>query len=698
MAKRSKAGKPGKKTKHIDTPIEKVSPPGLFYRPVIHLLIVVLIGFFSYSNTFHSPFQWDEMTYLEKNQIIKDLHYFMQPSKAQGFPYYSALKSRYIGFLTFALNYRMHGFGVKGYHIVNFSIHLINALLVYFLVILTLQTPYFVSESRGGVTPPLHGSRFTVHNSRLIAFFSSLLFASHPLQTEAVTYVFQRLASLVTLFYLLSIVLYIKGRLKSLSARPSALSPLLFYFLSLVFAVCAMKTKENAFTLPVVITLYEFLFFFGPIQKRLIRLIPLLLTLFIIPLTLIGIDKPAGEIIGQVQDPASLGYQAISRGDYFFTQFRVIVTYIRLLFLPVKQNFDYDYPVYHSFMTPAVITSFLFLFFIFGTSVYLIYKTRHGAAPLSPPLLRGELKGGDLTPIAAFYHLIGFGILWFFITLSIESSIIPIPMLINEYRVYLPSIGAFTAIATGMFMLAERLRNKMPQIRKIAMSAFFLIILALSGATYARNILWMQEIILWEDTAKKSPNKARPHNNLGTFYLNIGRLDESLREFQTALKLRPDYEEAHYNLGTVYLNFKRYDEALKEFQTALKLRPDHAEAHNNSGNAYFNLGRYDEALIEFQTALKLKPDYAEAHNNLGNVHFKQGRISEALKEYQVALMLKPDYVAAHNGLGSVYFRQGRMDEALKEYQIALRLKPDYTDALQNLEIVSKRIKGKEQQK
>jgi hypothetical protein len=109
-----------------------------------------------------------------------------------------------------------------------------------------------------------------------------------------------------------------------------------------------MKTKENAFTLPVIITLYEFLFFSGPLKTRALRLVPFLLTMLIIPLTIMGLKSTAGEIISQIKDPVSLGYQELSRASYFFTQFRVIVTYIRLLFFPVNQNIDYDYPVYHS--------------------------------------------------------------------------------------------------------------------------------------------------------------------------------------------------------------------------------------------------------------------------------------------------------------------------------------------------------------
>ncbi|MBI4824662.1 MAG: hypothetical protein HY805_10620 [Nitrospirae bacterium] len=115
---------------------------GLLEKPLIHLLLIALIGILSYSNTFNVPFQWDEEYLIVQNPIIKDLSYFLEPSKAKGVEYYNALKSRYIGYLTFALNYKLHGLDVRGYHVFNLTIHILNALLVYFLVVLTFKTPY----------------------------------------------------------------------------------------------------------------------------------------------------------------------------------------------------------------------------------------------------------------------------------------------------------------------------------------------------------------------------------------------------------------------------------------------------------------------------------------------------------------------------------------------------------------------------
>jgi hypothetical protein len=198
----------------------------------------------AYSHTFQSPFQWDEEDFIVQNPVVRDLEYFASPSKAKGIDpdYEIFLRTRYVGYLTFALNYQIHGFDVLGYHIVNVTLHILNAVLVYLLVQLTFKTP-FLKET------PLR------NHSGPIALFSALLFVSHPVQTEAVTYIFQRHASFVTLFYVGSLVCYVLWRLRGEAKEASKWERLSVYGLSLLSCVLAMKTKENAFTLPIILSL-----------------------------------------------------------------------------------------------------------------------------------------------------------------------------------------------------------------------------------------------------------------------------------------------------------------------------------------------------------------------------------------------------------------------------------------------------------
>ena len=129
-----------------------------------------------------------------------------------------------------------------------------------------------------------------------------------------------------------------------------------------------MKTKEIAFTLPVVIAVYEFLFFRDTLKRRMLFLAPMLLTMSIIPLTLIYLR---GAISAGEYNLPGVSNVAFSRGEYTLTQFRVIVTYLRLLFMPVNQNFDYDYSVFKSVFDPQVILSLLFLSALLGLGIIM---------------------------------------------------------------------------------------------------------------------------------------------------------------------------------------------------------------------------------------------------------------------------------------------------------------------------------------
>ncbi|MEJ2697438.1 MAG: tetratricopeptide repeat protein [Candidatus Sulfobium sp.] len=690
----------------------------LLRTPLIHILFIAALGFLVYSNTFYSSFHWDDSPQISHNTVIKDIRNFTSNTKGYDFN-----PRRFAGYFSFALNYYLGGGSVTGYHIVNFVIHLINAFLVYFLVMLTFKTPYFsnqqsatgdrqaVPRNNPPLSPPkLRGdegglnfpdSRFTIHDQRpFIALFSALLFVSHPLQTEAVTYIVQRLASLATLFYLLSLVLYIKGRLEVggrgsegesvKSSHPIPHTKYVFYSLSLISAVLAMKTKEIAFTLPVIIVLYEFAFFKSSPKKKLLLLLPVVLTLLIIPLSVLHSGKPLGEILSDVTQQTRV-QTSMSRWDYLMTQAGVITTYLRLIFFPVNQNLDYDYPLYHSLFAPRVFLSLLSLLAVFGLAVYLFYKSRQAGEPASRQEEEKEssLEDGGLMPehgspslrppTSNLYRLISFGIFWFFIALSVESSIIPIVDVIFEHRVYLPSVGLFIAITTGVFVVAGRFKKE-----KVLVAALVLVLALFSGITYARNSVWKNETSLWEDVVRKSPDKARPHSNLGYFYMGEGLLDKAHKELLAALRINPGYVEAHTSLGNVYFLQGKRDDALRELQTALKLNPGYTEAHIDLGNLYSAEGSLDKALGQYEAVLKRNPDHVEAHISLGNVYLMKGRKDEALREYKTALRLSPDDFQAHNNLGNLYFMQGRLDQAIEEYQTALKLNPGADRTRKNL--------------
>jgi len=317
----------GKASRGKEQQASKVSPQktpvspltGLLTQPWTVLLLLSILAILIYSNTFSASFQLDDVTNIGDNLQIRNL---------SNLP---LSESRYVGYLSFALNYHFGQRNVFGYHLVNLLIHITNGFLVYFFVLLLLRIP------QPSLTP--HASPLT--NASGIALATALLFVVHPVQTQAVTYIVQRFASLAALFYLLTVLLYLKWRL----TEPENRHRFLWYAGALLSTILAMKTKEISFTLPLMLILIEVVFFGSPTRKQWIALIPFLLTLLIIPLSHPG-------KIGELEAGFAKGTTEISRLDYLFTQFRVILTYVRLLVLPIHQNVDYDYPISHSLLEP----------------------------------------------------------------------------------------------------------------------------------------------------------------------------------------------------------------------------------------------------------------------------------------------------------------------------------------------------------
>ena len=632
------------------------------------MLLIAVIGFLAYSNTFHAPMQWDEDVFLRENPIIKNLNYFICPATAKGLPFYDGFINRYVGYLTFAINYNLHGFDVTGYHIVNVFIHLINAVLVYLFILVTFRTPY------------LRDSPFSGH-SKAVAFAASLLFVLHPIQTEAVTYIFQRFASLATLFCLLSIVLYAHSRM-SVNVKMRYAS----YALSILSTILAMKTKENAFTVPLIIALYEFCFFGPPpgvsasphprvsLSQRLLYLAPLLLTMFIVPLAIIWTNMGSGKHIQQIMATVAgsgIGYADMPRWPYLFTQFRVIITYLRLMFIPVTQNLIYDYPLYKSFFIPQVMLSFLFLAALFGLGSYLLAK------PQASALETTKNNNNISSPIhrftdSPFLRLIGFGILWFFITLSVESSIIPLPTLIDEYRLYLPSVGFFTALCTALFMLAGRIR--LARERRMMLQLCFLVIAVLFGMTYARNSVWSDKVVFWKDVVEKSPNSTAAYNNLGKAYLEIYQPDKAIEMFDRAISLSPDFGLAWHNRGEAFAEKKEYDRALKEYAMSDAIHKNYM-TYIGIGHAYLEKGNNSLAIKNFSKAFSMNPYSETAQYGIAVCFGRTGKYNEAMQIYGRILHNNPYASDAYRNRGELYMSHKEYIKAIADFTAAVRINP-----------------------
>lgn len=575
---------------------------------LVSVAAVLLLGILCYGNSFDVPFVLDDVTSILTNPLVKTFDF--------------RLKSRILGDLSFALNYRLGGLEPAGYHAVNLALHLLNALLVYLLVQMIFRTPLMAAPPRGGGDD---------RDPVVIGFAAAVLFVAHPLQTQAVTYIVQRVAVMATFCYLGAVLCYGWSRFSRTAATGAGLLGL-----SLLLAVAGVLTKENAVTIPLTIVLFEMTFFRGEPRCRLVKLAWYLVPLVVVPVAMLGRIGFSADLLGAVSRMTAEG-GAPPRLTYLVTQFPVIVSYLRLFVVPVGQNLDHDVPLRSTPLDPVVIASFLLLAAVAAAGVCLRSAAR-----------RGEPGANPAAGLAAF------GIGWLFITLSVESGLIPIRDVMFEHRMYLPSVGLVMAASSGGWWLAIRCvgGDRIRGVRWFVGGGAVLGVV-LAGATVMRNRVWQDEVTLWKDVVAKSPLKARAHGSLGHAYQRSGFPDEALRCYREAVRLAPGDHVARNNLGTLYLGRRQPEAALAQFREAVRSAPASIGANYNLGLALAELGRMGEAEAAYRTAIRLDPRHDGAFNNLGIVLFRQKRFAEAESAFREAVRLSPGNGSASGNLANV---------------------------------------------
>jgi tetratricopeptide (TPR) repeat protein len=560
----------------------------LEYTPFVHIGTILLLGILSYANSLHVPLQFDDGTAVRMvNNTSRDMY------TIQDFFH----NSRWFVDKTFSLNRSLHGEEVLGYHLVNLAIHLSSSCLIYLflqLAVKALKRTYEINEN---------DKNFATLR-QFIPFATAALFVCHPIQTQAVTYIAQRYTSLATFLYLGSIVSYLLSCLST--KRIQTLSWGCSCFL---MALLAMKSKEIAFTLPFMIVALDITLFRG---QHLINRLLLALgagLLLVIPLQMMyirGIGS-SGNLLGQIQS-AVAETQDISRTDYLLTQFRVLVTYLRLLLFPINQNLDYDYPVYHSLLEPPVFASLLFHIVLMGLALTLFIRSRR--------ILTSD------TPIAGITAcLAGLGIIWFYLTLSVESSLVPIKDVIFEHRIYLPSIGIFITTVACIATFASYWQRS----RNVLWAATIMICLVLTASTIARNRKWSSEIVMWQDVLEKSPNKARARHAVGLYYIRKLSPEKALPYLVRALELDSGNEKYWFSLNEtieiIEKHKKQNFDDMKYYSSDDFVKPEHSKqwsamSYNNLGLAYEHLGNMYSARNNYIKATYADPSFEHAWYNL----------------------------------------------------------------------------------
>ena len=437
---------------------------------------------------------------------------------------------RRLGRASFALNHYLGGLDPEGYHLVNVLVHAANGGLLALLAFSLLRR--------------LPSDHPWARRAGPIALAGTALWFVHPVQTQAVAYVWQRYTCLSAAFSLACLLSYVHAR--------GGTRPRLLFAASALFGVLALLTKESAGALPLVIVLVEWAFLAprpGSPARRWPALLAATAAFAMIAAVLLG-----PRFVGMMSaDFARRGFTATER---LLTQSRVLVHYLSLLALPhpSRLNLDYDFPLSRSLVDPP--TTLL--------SVLAL------AAALAVAVARWR---GD--------RLLSFAILWFFVNHLVESTVVPLD-LAYEHRLYTPSMFPLVFLVGHLWT-----RVSSGAVRGIALGT---VLVAFSVWTVERNRYWADPVALLEDNAAKSPRKARVQANLAWAYVARGRMEEAGQALERALAADPELIVAYQNLAAMHLQGGRLDRARELLEEAVRRAPVYMQARVDLAAVCMQLG------------------------------------------------------------------------------------------------------------
>ncbi|MGD0383754.1 MAG: tetratricopeptide repeat protein [Thermoguttaceae bacterium] len=554
---------------------------------------------------------------------------------------------------TFWIEWRLWWTHSTGYHVTNLILHVAEALLIW-IILKKLSIPG--------------------------AFLAALIFAVHPVNVEAVAWISQRKDVMAMLFFLLSILWYLKADMPTLNVGMAPVAyqcshggpwereklarrwlaaklaachcPLStvhcprFYWLSLAAVVLAKRGKGSAAVLPVLLPM--FIRRLRPLRRLdLARIAPFFLVAAAMAGVNVWFQTHGTETTIRV---ASFTERMLGAGGVAWFYLYKALFPIDLIFI---------YPQWH--IQAGNLLWWLPLSAGLIVTAVLYRHVKNWGWPL---LFAGGFFCAALAPVMGF----------------VDVGFMKYSLVADHYQ-HIAIIGVIALASAPWSLWHRRARGDS---RRAAILIAVMAVGVLGFLAWRQNGLYRDPITLYEATLEKNPNCWMAQNNLGYELVRIGRYQEAIKNFRRVIQLNPDYAEVRNNFGAALIHMGRTREAMEQYERALQLKSNYPEAQNNLGSALDQIGRPREAIEHYEQALRLNPEYAEAYFNLGNLYKTAGQYQQAIECYRQALRFKLHYVEAYNNLGIAFFETGQPREAIEHYNQALKWKPDYTEVYYNL--------------
>lgn len=580
----------------------------------VSIAILVAAVAVAYHNSLRSPFLFDDIP----NIIENDNNHLsgIDPSSLKKlFPPARATISRIFAHLTFAVNYFFGELDPFGYHLVNISIHILTAILLFHL-----YTWYFRQDAA------------MRDRAEYPAFICALIWATSPVQLTAVTYIVQRMTSLSALLTLSSLILYIHARHLSSLPRPASsrrISSSLFGASFLCWAL-AMLTKEIAVILPVIILLHEVYFFQSLSLNRLAR-IKKYLILTVLPLLVVSLYS-----LPYLWNFILSGYEGrpFAPVERLLTQARVVIYYFSLYLYPDPERLMlyYDFPLSRSLFNPMT------TFFSIGTIVSIVVIA-----------VQFRQKA----------RLVSFGILWTLSCLVLESTILPLD-LVFEHRFYLPSVGFTLALIGLLFLISARIRW-----REVLICFVCLLVIVLQISwTYRRNQTWSTELSFALDAVQKTPRLPRALNHLAGVYIRAGDLESGRQLLERTLEIVPEDIVILANMYLLQADMGKAEQAdacLDRLKQSMRDGNFNCLQRNALMKVAVNLmnqGKYNDILLIYRKLEQCRPELAVIYDNMAIVYEQRGETITAAEYYEKALRKDPENFDYAMSLTRAYFVLG----------------------------------------
>lgn len=600
-AKSSKKQKKTRKSAELRQPqFNAVAKAPDTTRHLLAVAMLALLCLIVYYNSLSNGFVYDDLGSIVENKYIKQPGRLLTSLFSQSYFQFAGLEASYrpLATLSYFLIYAVAELDPFYYHLASLILHTVNAILVYWLANLIL-------------------------GQRLTALLTGMMFACHPVLTEAVNCIDFNDDLLATFFYLLALIYYI--RIKSEDIPSNVLA----YVLSLLFYFLGMLSKEMAITLPAIVLLYDLVL---RDAGRPATDIKQLLTVvrqrkfFYIGYMTVGLAYLCIRFIvlynpweSPKASAGSLFERIIYLPDHIFS-------FVKLTIYPVNLNADYVYSHPSSFFEPAVLIGTAAVAALMGFSFII---RRHSKASF-------------------------FGIWWFLITLAPVYNLIEIYHPLAERYLYLPIIGFCLVVPLAAYAAAKKFFAKSASVNTLTVLPIALILVIYSAATITRNPVWRDNFSLWSKTVQISPHSLVARGGLGMAYLDRGMPDEAAEQFEIAIQLNPADHKAYYNLGLVYHKKGDLKKAIEYFNRSVEMKPESLEAHYNLATIYLQQREWDRAIHHYVKVNALDPEIALAHYNLGMAYAMAGKLNAAIAQWQTVLQIEP-----HNAMAKKNIEKAR---------------------------------------